>query len=146
MRLADYELKELFSFDKMSVSHHLYYELKLGYKFEDSFRYIIRHIKPKKVGDLGKMKWSEGKRYDWISVKSDGVTFLIRGYRHHYTIYFMVTDAENDYYNKFGCFTFRTDMDKLSEDVLDSYHEDNYIDINNHLKGLLEFIGKRAAT
>lgn len=139
-RLSEYKLSDLFSFEERDITRHMLYEMKLGYKFKDSFNYLLTKLPVQKLkADLRKLKWDEGKNYDWAIIKDGKVTIIFRQYRLHFTIFFKVDGKENnDWYNKYGCLSFHTDTKHLSDDVSDSYCDDNFRDMNKYIKPLIK--------
>lgn len=143
MRLSEYNLLDLFKFEERDIVNHMFYELKLNYKFQDAFNYVIGKLKVQKVKPLEKIKWREGKNYHWAAVQHDNVTFLFRHYGQHFTIFFKVEDNKTKFdRTKYGCFTYHTNTDKLSEELQDKYCGNYFIDINESLIPLFELVGE----
>jgi len=142
-RLSEYKLSDLFSFEERDITSHMLYEMKLGYKFKDAFEYLLTRLPIQKLkADLRKLKWDEGKNYDWAIIKDGRVTIIFRQYRLHYTIFFKV-DGEGkmaEYNTKYGCLSFHTDTKHLSDDVSDSYCDDNFRDMSRYIKPLIKLL------
>ena len=121
-------------------------EMGLSDKFKKSFNYLLSKLPIQTiVDDLSKLKWDEGKSYDWAIIKKDNVHLVIRKYGTHFTVFFKnkykITDNEliDDYFHtKYGCFTFDTDRHKVEN--YDRYVDYNFLDINNHIDSLIELI------
>lgn len=139
MRFTDYGLIDIFKFEERDVVSYMMHKLKLGSKFKESFNYIISKMPVKKLGTLSKMKWDIGKNYDWIVIEEGMVTFIIRKYQTHFTIFIKV-EAEEKWNSKFGCFMFHSDCEKMNDDTSDIYVENNFIDLDELLKPLFKFI------
>ena len=98
------------------------------------------------VPDLSTLKWSEGKDYDWVAVKDDNIVLLFRKYRTHFTIFFKNKykisgdgdDIDEYFHTDYGCFTFDTDTDQVSNP--DEYVDDNFKDLNLCLKDIITLI------
>ena len=140
---SDYSLLDIFKFEKRDITSHLLYDMKLGEKMKDSFEYLttklpIQKLKP----DLLKLKWSEGKNYDWCVIKENNVTLIIRTYQSHFTIFFHNDNKEKSYENKYGCFSFNTDKDKLEDKDLDMYYDNPFTDLNHYIKPIISLIEK----
>lgn len=137
---------EIFKFDKKDVVFELMYEKRMDSKFKQAFQYLLGRIKPQKFeGDLGKLVWDEGKNYHWISIEDGNVTLMFRKYQFHFTVYFRITeshkfkDIEFDE-SKYGCFIFHSDRDKLTDEESDRRYDNNYLDINESLAGLINHL------
>jgi hypothetical protein len=139
-------VKDLIKFDKSTIVLNLVYDFKIREKFELGFNYLAKKLKPKNIKDLSTMKWYEGKNYDWIALKQDGLILLLRKYQSHFTIYVKNTTEIETKSNrkrevtKYGCFIFSTDTDMLSDKESEERCENRFIDINKHIKGLADFI------
>ncbi len=145
-RSSEYKLSDLFGFEERDITSHMMRELKLGRKFKDSFNYILTKLPIQKLkADLSKLKWDEGKNYDWAIIKDGLVTLIFRKYSDHFTIFFKVeAGPEDDYtltYNKgYGCFSFHTNKDKLSDEDSDSRVDDNFLDLNKYIKAIIKLL------
>ena len=139
-RLSEYNLSDLFKFEKRDITSHMMYEMKLTYKFKDSFNYLTKKLKVQKLKPLNKIKWDEGKNYDWAIVKEGLITFIIRTYRNHFTIFFKNENKENDYRTRYGCFMFNTDTTKLSNDDSDARCDNCFVDLDEYIKPIHKLI------
>lgn len=116
MGMFDYSVSDIFSFEKRDVTRHMLYDLHLGDKIKDAFKYLCTNIGVKDVPkDWSRVKWSEGKNYNWLIIKRDNVTFAIRQYHSHYTIFSKREKGTDDWKAKFSIFTFETDLDQLTD-------------------------------
>ncbi len=137
----EFNKKDIFKFSARDITMHMYYDLKLCYKFESAFNYLLTKMPIQKlVKDLGKLKWEEGKNYDWAIVQKDNVIFIMRQYGNHFTIFTKIVSEER-YGTKFGCFTFNTDREKLPVGEYDSRCDNNFLDLNRYITSLFDFIG-----
>jgi hypothetical protein len=135
-------LKEIFNFDKNVVTSYIMYELKLGGKFKEAFNYISSSLPNQRLKKLEKLKWDEGKNYDWAIIKKKEVTLIIRKYQTHFTIFFKNVNKEISWFNKYGCFTFHSDLEKMSDEDNDKYVESNFTDLDNSMEDLIKIISK----
>lgn len=118
--MFDYSVSDIFSFEKRDITRYMLYDLHLGDKIKDSFKYLCDKLGVKDVPkDWTRVKWSEGKNYHWLILKRDNVTLAIRQYREHYTIFSKREKDGNEWRAKFGIFTFHTDRDKLPKEERD---------------------------
>lgn len=134
-------MESLIKFDKQSVSYQLIYDMKCRENFQFGFNYLANKISLKKIGNLSKMKWIEGKNYDWIGLRDKDVIILIRKYHTHFTIYFKREKQNSSEY--YGCFIFSTNNEMLSDEESDKRVDDNCIDLNKHIKRLVDVIRER---
>lgn len=137
--MFDYAVSDIFKFETRDVTSFMMYKLHLGDKIKDSFKYLADKLGvqelPKNLSDL---KWSEGKNYNWAFVKHDKVTFGIRQYHNHYTIFSKREKGTDDWNAKFAIYTFHTDREKLTDDQKDERVEDWTLDLNKHIKDLFK--------
>ncbi len=140
---------EIFKFEKRDVEFYMIHKLKLKDKFINSFSYLISKLKVQAVvDDLSTLEWSEGKNYDWVALQDEKVFLLIRHYQTHFTIYYKSRykdssygEEYDDHYNThYGCFTFYTDTDKVENS--DNYCDNRFLDLNIHIKDLIDLIRK----
>lgn len=139
---------EIFKFGKRDIVFHLMYEKKMNSKFVQAFNYVIEKIKPQDfTNNLSSLKWDKGKNYHWASIKKDNIIFLIRHYRTHFTIYFKIEDYGlfheiNFDISSYGCFTFYTNTELLSDDESDERVDNNFLDLNNLIENIFNHINK----
>lgn len=138
MGMFDYTVNDIFSFEKRDVTRHMMYELHLGGKVKDSFKYLCSKLGVKDVPkDWSRVKWSKGKNYHWLILKKDNVTFAIRQYHSHYTIFSKREKGADDWNAKFSIFTFETDLDQLSDREKDTREWTD--DLAKYIDQLFEF-------
>lgn len=143
-----------FKFDKNDVTRYIQYELRALKKMEEPLNFIIDALKKKKHYlklsslnkiDLNKIKFNEEKNYDWCVIEHKNVTLLIRKYQQHFTIYTKVTGDRKDIFgdtrSKYGAFTFYSNTEDMEDP--DEYWENPFLDLNAHMKTILEQIIER---
>jgi hypothetical protein len=135
---------DIFKFEKSDIVMHITYELRLCEKFETAFDYLLTKLPIQKLKkDLGKMKWTEGKNYDWAIIQKNNVIFIIRKYGSHFTIFVKsITEKRGYDRTKYGCFMFSTDTKKMSDEESDMRIHDNFCDLNKYISNLFDFIGE----
>jgi len=115
-------------FNKRDVERVLIYDLKAFRTIRDSFIYVHTLLSQQGYGydlnknsspDFNKLKWSEGKNYQWLALcmgDKDGSTqFLIRQYGRHLTVFTKFSYSEESYRDTvYACFTFNTNNDKMN--------------------------------
>lgn len=139
MGFWDYSLIDIFKFEKRDVTSHMMYKLHLGSKIRDGFNYLAGKLGVQKLPkSLDKIKWYEGKNYHWAFIQDENVTFGIRQYHNHYTIFVKREKGEDDWKAKYSIFTFHTDRDQLSDKEQDERVEDWTFDLNKHIKDLFK--------
>lgn len=139
----------VFNFDSEDIKKYIQYDLNLLRKISKSFNYV--QDKFKQLGffleldleniNLEKANWYKGKSYDWLSISNGNVEFLIRKYKFYFTIYSKLIIDRVDYTEKqFSCFNFNTNIKLVKDDLNDFYYDNNFFDLNNHLKYIIEMI------
>lgn len=137
MGMFDYTPIDIFKYEKRDITHHMMYGLHLGSKVKECFAYLCDKIGVKDVPkDWTRTKWSEGKNYNWLIIKRDAVTFAIRQYGEHYTIFSKREKSGDEYRAKYAIFTFHTDRDKLPKGERDD--REHTEDIAKYIDTLLE--------
>lgn len=138
-------LKEIFGFGEDDSKRQIMREMKLLKKIKTSFTYLEKALSSQEfTGDLNNMSWSEGKSYDWINIKKDDVTMLIRRYQSHFTIFFkhdkLIMDNWRE--SRYSIITFNTDRDMLSDRDSDARFDNWAMDLNEYMNGLIEVAEK----
>jgi hypothetical protein len=111
------------------------------YKQKDAFDFIVEKLGIQKKKKLSKMKWKEGKNYDYAVLQDDNVTLLIRKYSSHFTFWgYVKSKDKDDFQSEFFMFTYHTDRDKLSDDESDARCYDNFIDIDGSIESFIKVI------
>lgn len=112
------------------------------YKMKDAFDFIVQKLGVQKKTKLSKMKWMEGKSYDYAVLQDDNVTLLIRHYRDHFTFWGYVKSKEkDDFQSEFFMFTYHTDRDKLmTDDEKDARCDNNFMDIDLSIASFIKVI------
>ena len=106
-----------------------------------AFDFIVNKLGVQKKKKLSKLKWNEGKNYDYAVMKDDNVTFLIRKYSNHFTFWGYFKNKENEYQSEFFMFTFNTNKDKLkTNDEKDARCYDNFMDIDGSMESFIKII------
>jgi len=141
----DYHLEDIFKFEERDVTSYMTYELKLPAKFKEAFTYLTTKMKVQPLKALDKIKWDEGKNYDWAVIKSGEVTLLIRKYQSHFTIFYKKENQENKYNNRYGCFTYSTNRDKLSDKESDARVDNNFLDLEANINDIFKLIAEDKA-
>ena len=140
----------IFNFSKSDIVLHMIYEMELCIKMKEAFNYLEKNlIIQNPVVDLQELKWDKGKNYDWAMIRKGDITFIIRKYSVHFTIFIKykkkeIVDKFEDIpeftRSKYGCFTFSTDREKIEN--YDNYCDNNFIDLNNHINDIFKLIKK----
>lgn len=147
------------NFSKDQLSMLITSELKLDKKIKVSLPYIVEQLK--KTGnsitldsldniDLNKSKRVEGKNYDWFVVEYENLTFVIRKYRLHFTIYCLkLVDSEiMGKNNKISAFIVHTKSSKFNlsdsehDKLMEEYYDNPFLDLNVLMKGIVEHYQK----
>lgn len=145
--MFNYSPIDIFKFEKRDVTNFMLYKLHLGSKIKDCFNYLgsklgVQEL-PKSLSDL---KWSKGKSYNWAFFKKDNVTFALRQYRDHFTI-FTKKEKGEDYWNvRYSIFTFHANTDKMTdeqrakhENLSDDHHT---IELQKYIAELIDMAKK----
>jgi len=143
-------MKNFFNFNKHEVTKYLSYDLDLFQNISESFTFLSQKFRIHKKKNLAKLKWYEGKNYDWAFVQKNDIIFLIRKYRIHYTIVscqikekYKKEDYKYHYlFSKYSAFTFFSNEEKMTdvEKDLICYGDNNFYDINNLLNDLFKLV------
>lgn len=138
-----YKLKPL----NMNVYKFEKYDFeKLGqkeiYKMKDAFDFIVEKLGSQTKKLVSKLKWREGKNYDYAVMKDGDVTLLIRKYQDHFTFWgYFNPPKSGTMSSEFFMFTYHTDRDKLKTDEeKDARSEDNFVDIDGSIESFIKII------
>lgn len=141
--MFDYTPIDIFKFEKRDVTNFMLYKLHLGSKIKDCFNYLGSKLGIQKLPkSLSKLKWSKGKNYDWAFFVKDNVTFGLRQYRDHFTIFTKKEKGDDDWNSKYTIFTFHVNRDKMTDAERDKYEnefDDHYtIELQKYIDELIE--------
>jgi hypothetical protein len=140
MGMFDYSPIDIFKFEKRDVTNYMLYKLHLGSKIKDCFNYLGSKLGVQELPEsLSDLKWSEGKNYDWAFFKKDNVTFGLRQYHEHFTIFTKREKAEDDWNARYSIFTFHANTEKMNE-FERAKHEREYDE--HHTIELQKYIGE----
>lgn len=135
-----------YNFRKNQVEFFLIYKLNLASKFKNSLNYIFQKLPNQELKDFNDLNWHETKSYEWAVIVKDNVKMLVRKFNRHFTFFvkckikFKDEGEQDDYitetfFTKYCCFTYFSDVAKLS-----NYVEDYFIDINNDIEKIVDMI------
>ena len=132
-----------FKFSDQDVRRDVVRSEKLIKKINFAMKYLVKHLPVNKLKkdnsfDFTKLKFNEGKNYDWFFLNKEDITILVRQYGNHFT--FFVNNDKGDYHSKLSVFTINDNKDKMSDDESDSFCDDNFQNIQNYLPHLVEKI------
>lgn len=121
-------------------------EEKLQDKINYAFDYLLGRLPINQLGsdgsfDFDTLKFDEGKNYDWFFLNNDEVNILVRQYSTHFT-FFTRRVAAHRLERKLSVFTICDNRDKMSDDVSDSFCDDNFQSIQKYLPQLVELINE----
>ena len=149
-------MKKLFNFKERDIQFYIEHELKTFTKCKGVFDYVVSNLI--KLGqsievtnlkdfDFNKMKENEGKNYHWSVIQYKRMTFLIRRYNHHLTIFTKVDKGRNDYYDgkvyEYGAFMIETDFEKFGDkhdEMMEMYWDAPFTDLNTIFHNLVKCI------
>ncbi len=141
------DLKDTFSFGEDKAKNFLVREMGILKKFKTSFNYLASKLKAQKLKkDLNKLKWDEGKNYDWALIRVDKTDLIIRKYQNHFTIFCkneILNKVSDNYEYKdvtYSCFTFNTNREVLNDKDSDKRVDDWFFDLNNHISRLIDVV------
>jgi hypothetical protein len=142
--------KDVLKFDKSSeIDSFLQYTLRLQKRMGKSFDYIFETLKnnklhsdfsKKKKFDLSKVKFDEGKSYNWFAITYKNVRLVVRQYGTHLTIFTCLVSDEGRYFNNYSAITFNTKSELLSDRESDLRCDQPFLDINECLPKLFELV------
>jgi len=132
-------------FDKEGLSHYINYELGLGTKLKKSFNFVVKELGEQEKHKISKLKWREGKNYNWAVLINRNVKMLIRSYRNHYTFFTLFNHPEKEYKSEFAIFTYYSDIDLLTPMQRDLRIYDDFIDIDESIDIILETLNNGEA-
>jgi len=139
---------ELLKFEKDTLTNFINYECKLPRKIKKSFGFVVEKLGEQNVKTISKLKWKEGKNYDWAALRSGNIRMLIRKYHLHFTFYCEFTKFVDHPYKdvEFSIFTYYSDTDLLKTDQeKDARCDDNFIDIDESFDSMLKIINEGRA-
>jgi len=150
----------IFKFERDEIDSHIKYELNLFNRIKKPLDYVFESLEKngysltltslEKV-NLKKVKFNEGKSYNWCVIKFENVKLMIRSYQQHLTI-FTRAEIYCDILEKNkitrGAFTFHTDFDRMKltdkqhDRKLDFMWDNPLLDLNKVIKEIFEHLKK----
>ncbi len=125
--------EEIIKYSESDVQSSIVFKGRYSNRVKSIMGYLENHLPINKVTkkntfNFSKLKFHEGKNYDWFFLVNGNVQLLIRQYRLHFTI-FAINKKEKSYSNKSSIFTIDTDFDRVvrspENDKLSDKHCDN---------------------
>jgi len=137
-------------FDKRTVTDYLRYKIEATKHFYASFEYLLTTLPKNELKDLNECNWYETKNYDYCLIVDNDISFIIRQFRHHFTIFIKretvhkIRDYDhlNTVKQKYGIITFFVDTDKMEE--REEYNDDNFCELNKALPNMLALLREKA--
>ncbi len=149
--------EQLFRFDANDIKRYIVYDMHIFTKMSKSFNYVFdklvalkyhKELKPTSKVHLEKLKWDEGKNYNWFALTYDNVKLIIRAYHKHFTIFSKTItthkfdDGTEFKTSKNAGFTFYTNTEHMSGKEADSYCDNPFIDLNATLIQMLQLLSE----
>lgn len=145
-------IQKIIKFSESDIKRDVLYHHKIREQIEFTFKYLfdnkrlpINKLKKDNTFNFSKLKFDEGKNYDWFFLVNDNSKILIRQYQSHFTFYTKskIRQDQDEYFQKVCIFTIHFNRDKINDDDLsDSFCEDNFLGMNAILPNLIELLEK----
>jgi len=138
-------IKEIFTFNDDHFKRDIVYKNKLMQKLRFSFDYLLKYLPINTVDDkfsFDKLKFHEGKNYDWFLLVKDNVYLLVRQYGSHFTFITVNKDKEISYRDRMSVFTINDDREKMDDETSDAHVDDHFLTMKQILPSLIEMIEK----
>lgn len=151
------KVDKIFKFEADDIKNHIRYEMKLYEKMGESFNYIhnmlvkLKYHKKYKAADvfkLEKLKYDEGKNYNWVAITCGTAKLILRVYGGHFTIFCnnetirQLKGGSSYIRNRYSAFTFFVNRDKVPVDKRDYYHEHTFEDLNKIMPAIIKGIAE----
>ena len=139
--------KEIFKFSENDVKNDVLYEKKLREKIKHCFNHLltnkrisINKLKDDNTFNFKKLKFSEGKNYDWFFLTNNKINILVRQYQQHFT-FFTKTKSDNYYADKVNVFIIHFNREKITDDKLSDQLCDNpFLGLSELLPSLIKLL------
>lgn len=132
-------------FDKRKITDYLRYDIKSIENFKESFEYLRTKLPKNDLQDLSICKWHETKNYDYCLIEVDDLTFIIRQFRKHFTLFIKqsVNHKIRDFdYDKSSYHIVTFFVNEEIEGYVERYDViDHYKELNDTLPKIIE-LGK----
>ena len=124
-----------FKFNENDVKTDFTRTLNISKKIRYSLDYLVNHLPVNKLKkdnsfDFSKLKFNEGKNYNWYFLNNKKTTMLIRQYGNHFTF---IVRCQEKYDNKLSVFTIHDNRDKMDDKTNYSYLAENFQCITEYL-------------
>lgn len=142
-------INEIFEFSENNVKRGVLQKNELPKKIKKCFNHFfenkripINELENDNSFDFSKLKFREGKNYDWFFLTNDKVTILVRQYGTHFTFFTnLKKEAAERYFSKVNVFIIHVDQDKINDDTLsDSLCDDNFLILSELLPSLVKIL------
>ena len=132
-----------FKFSDQNVKVNIARENDMERKLKHCFDYLqntlpINELSKDNTFDFDNIKFEEGKNYDWFILKNEKTSIILRQYSNHFTCYAYTTAKK--YQHKLSVFSMHDDIDKMDDDISDSFCDDPYQTLTTVLPRLIEMI------
>lgn len=137
--------KDIFEFSEDRFKENIVYENKLMKKLRYSFDFLLNYLPINTVNakfSFKKIKFREGKNYDFFFLIKDDIQLLVRQYGSHFTFICLNKDKEISYHSRMSVFTINDDREKMDDETSDAHVDDHFLTIKKILPSLLEIIKK----
>lgn len=136
-------IKDIFEFSDSNLKQHIVYENKLMKKLKLSFDYLQKYLPINQVDkkfSFKKIKFYEGKNYDWFFLVKSNVYLLVRQYGSHFTFISLNKDKEISYRDRLAVFTISNDREKMDDKTSDELCDNKFLTIEKILPSLIKMI------
>ena len=133
---------EDFKYSEQDEKRDYFRSAKIGNKFKIAIEYLLNYLPINKIGkenkfDFNKIKFDEGKNYDWFFLNKENLIILVRQYGSHFTFYSLF---QGKYEKKLSVFTICDNNELMSDKTSDSFCDDRYKSIKKYFPKLVEMI------
>ena len=138
MKIVDFKFNE--DYVKVDFLHDNNIVKKIRYSLDYLIKHLpVNHLKKDNSFNFNKLKFDEGKNYNWYFLTNEKTTILIRQYRTHFT-FFVQRNFHEYFIKKLSVFTITDNFDKMDGDTNDAYCDDNFKSIREYLPELVKKI------
>lgn len=131
-----------FKYSEQDEKRDYFRSAKIGKKFKFAIEYLLNHLPINEIGkenkiNFDKIKFKEGKNYNWFFLNKKNLTILVRKYGSHFTFYSLL---QGKYERKLSVFTICDNSELMNDETSDSFCDDNYKSIKKYFPKLVEMI------
>lgn len=133
-----------FKFDEQHERLEVFHEGKMDKKIQFAMDYLLQHLPINKIKkdntvNFDKLKFDEGKNYDWYFLTKKDLAILVRQYGSHFTFYI---SRKGKFESKLAVITLHDDKELMTKEEREAfeYDFDSFMGIKQYFPKLVELI------